>query len=59
MMIFLSKICSECDGEGVVTVEVTKLMPQNYDRFAEPDYVEEEVECEECEGYGWISKEDL
>jgi len=33
-------------------VEKVKSAPQNYDRFAEPIYYEEEVECEECEGSG-------
>ena len=45
-------ICAECNGNGVVVVEVMRLSAQNYSRFAEPDYVEQEIECEEFEGQG-------
>tara|TARA_R100000995_G_scaffold30176_4_gene13446 strand:- start:4015 stop:4188 length:174 start_codon:yes stop_codon:yes gene_type:complete len=48
------KVCPVCEGDGVVMVEVIKFLPQNYSRFAEPDYVDEEQVCEECEGYGEI-----
>ena len=43
-------ICEKCNGDGVVVVEVMRLLPQNYSRFAEPDYVEQEIECERCDG---------
>jgi len=44
--------CLTCQGTGREIVEKVKSAPQNYDRFAEPIYYEEEVECEECEGSG-------
>ena len=47
-----SNICDKCNGDGVVVVEVMRLLPQNYSRFAEPDYVEQQIECEECNGRG-------
>ena len=49
--------CPECMGQGVVLVEVTRFLPQGGARFAEPDYVDEEQECEKCNGNGIIEDE--
>ena len=47
--------CPECMGQGVVLVEVTRFLPQGGARFAEPDYVDEEQECENCNGDGIVN----
>ena len=47
--------CPECMGQGVVLVEVTRFLPQGYSRFCEPDYVDEEQECEKCNGNGIVN----
>jgi len=57
MMKSLFEECSECMGTGVVLVEVTRFLPQGYSRFCEPDYVDEERECEKCSGNGIIDDE--
>ena len=44
--------CPECNGTGVVATEDMRLSNQNYARFAEPDYIEIEVTCDECHGSG-------
>ena len=44
--------CPECKGVGVVLVEELRLLPQQYARFSEPDYIEREIECETCGGLG-------
>ena len=44
-------------GQGVVLVEVIKFLPQNYSRFSEPDYEDQEIKCEECDGNGIIEDE--
>lgn len=44
-------------GQGVVLVEVTRFLPQNSARFAEPDYEDQEVKCENCDGDGIIENE--
>lgn len=49
--------CDECMGQGVVLVEVTRLSPRNGARFAEPDYVDQEIQCEKCDGNGIIEDE--
>ena len=50
--------CAACMGQGVVLVEVTRLLPRNGARFAEPDYVDEEQECEKCNGNGIIEDDE-
>mgnify|MGYP003625748695 FL=1 len=50
--------CPECMGTGVVLVEVTRFLPQGYSRFCEPDYVDEEQECEKCNGNGIIEDDE-
>lgn len=57
MMKSLFEECSECMGQGVVLVEVTRFLPQGGARFAEPDYVDEEQICEKCDGNGIIEDE--
>ena len=47
--------CDACMGQGVVLVEVTRFLPRNGARFAEPDYVDEEQECENCNGDGIVN----
>ena len=49
--------CDACMGQGVVLVEVTRLSPRNGARFAEPDYVDQEIQCEKCDGNGIIEDE--
>ena len=49
--------CDECMGQGVVLVEVTRFSPRNGARFAEPDYVDQEIQCEKCDGNGIIEDE--
>ena len=49
--------CDECMGQGVVLVEVTRFLPRNGARFAEPDYVDQEIQCEKCDGNGIIEDE--
>jgi len=55
MMKSLFEECSECMGQGVVLVEVTRFLPQGGARFAEPDYVDEEQICEKCDGNGIVN----
>ena len=50
--------CDACMGTGVVLVEVTRFLPQGYSRFCEPDYVDEERECEKCSGNGIIEDDE-
>ena len=49
--------CPECKGVGVVLVEETVLLAQNYSRFAEPDYRQVEMLCEACNGLGQVADE--
>ena len=44
--------CPECNGTGVVTEEVMRLMSLDYARFREPHWEERETECDECRGSG-------
>ena len=50
--------CDACMGQGWVLVEVTRLSPWNGARFAEPHYVDEEQECEKCNGNGIIEDDE-
>tara|TARA_Y100000593_G_scaffold28226_1_gene56363 strand:- start:287 stop:457 length:171 start_codon:yes stop_codon:yes gene_type:complete len=46
--------CPECNGSGRVIEEDVVSGAQNYSRFATPEYVLREVECESCGGWGEV-----
>jgi DnaJ-class molecular chaperone len=52
----LSEICPECDGDGLVVVEIYR--PQSFDRDVGFIDCEDPRPCERCAGEGVIFKEE-
>jgi len=52
----LSKICPECDGDGLVVVEIYR--PQSFNRDVGFIDCEDPRQCERCAGEGVIFKEE-